>query len=234
MRFVSFAFASFFMVVISALITGCATFGGGQVSGVNWALAKNGGRVTAFSEEPDHPASALIDGVTSSDEWDKGGGWQAPIVLVQETSRSVRAAREEQERNWVIIELPQPVTVNEVRIYTIDSEKYPARDYGVRDLLVQYELQTASKEMIWANVKRPGKSIGDQDNVVRGNVSGVVRVRFEPVTTQRIRLLIFSTNDLARAESAKSKEGIIRLTEVEVYGLGKQKSRDQLEELFER
>lgn len=230
---------TFFGICLIAVLTismsGCATIGGGQVSGVNWALAKNGGRVSAFNEEPEHPVSTLIDGVTSSAGWDQGGGWQATLTKSFGGRQSARAVRDEEERNWVIIELAQPVTVNEVKIYTIDSEKYPAKDFGIRDVLVQYELKTAGNELIWANVKRPGKGIGDQDDTIRGNVSGVINVRFEPVYTQKIRLLIFSTNDMARSEgSSKSLEGVIRLTEVEVYGSGKMKERDKLDALFEK
>lgn len=224
-----------FIVILALSLNGCATMGGGQVSGINWALAKNGARVSAFNEEPEHPASTLIDGITSSAGWDQGGGWQAPLTKSFGGRQSARTVRDEEERNWVIIELAQPVTVNEVKIYTIDSEKYPAKDFGVRDVLVQYELKTASNEYIWANVKRPGKGIGDQDDTIRGNVSGVINVRFEPVYTQKIRLLIFSTNDMARAEGgSKSLEGVIRLTEIEVYGSGKMKERDKLDELFEK
>jgi hypothetical protein len=231
MRFTSFILVCFSTAILASLL-GCAVFGGGQVSGINWALEKNGGRVSAFSEEPDHPASKLIDGTTSSEGWDQGEGWQASITAAGR-ARGRQARRDEQERNWVIVELAQPVLVNQVKVYTIDSEKYPARNFGVSDLLIQYELETASKDMIWVNTERFGKKIGDQDNTVRDNVRGVIDVKFKPVNTQRIRLLIYSTNDLAQTESGESREGTIRLTEVEVYGTGTPEGRDELEMLFE-
>ena len=195
MRSTSFMLVCFSAIILVSVL-GCTSVGGGKISGVNWALAKNGGRVNVFSDDPDHPASMLINGVTSSEGWDQGEGWQAPITI-NPRSRSRRNRRSEEESNWVVIDLAQPVTVSNVKIHTIDSEEYPAKDFGVSDLLVQYELETASKEMIWATVDRYGKKVGEKDNIVRNNVNGVINVRFPPVNTQRIRVLIYRTNDLS-------------------------------------
>jgi len=43
---------------------------------VNLALASNGAKVTVSQENPDRPATNLIDGITSSDNWDQNGGWE--------------------------------------------------------------------------------------------------------------------------------------------------------------
>jgi len=233
MRFKTSILASFSTIILASLL-GCASFGGGQISGINWALEKNGGRVSVFSEEMEHPASTLINGITSSEGWNQGEGWQAQITRGSGGGRrSSTARRDEQERYWVIIDLSQPVTVNHVRICNIDSEEFPAKDFSVSDLLVQYELETASKDMIWANAEKFGKGIGDQDNIIRDNVSGVLDVRFQPVNTQRIRVLIYGTNDMERTEDdSRAREGLIRLTEIEVYGTGKQAARDDLETIF--
>ena len=106
MRFTGFIAVCFPIVIVASLL-GCASFSGGQISGINWALEKNGGKVTAFSEEADHPASALINGITSSEGWSEGEGWQAPIIVTG--SRQRDSGRSEQEKNWLIIELAQPV-----------------------------------------------------------------------------------------------------------------------------
>lgn len=233
MRFAGFTLVCFSTIILVSIL-GCATFGGGQVSGINWALAKNGGRVSAFSEESDHPASTLNNGITSSDGWGQGEGWQAPITTTSGAGRGRQARRNEMERSWVIVELAQPVTVTNVKIYTIDSEEFPAKDFGVSDLLVQYEMETASKEMIWVSADRYGKGVGEQDNIIRDNVFPVIDVKFSPVNTQKVRILIYRTNDLARVEGATAREGMIRLTEVGVYGMGKFEGRDELEMLFEK
>lgn len=233
MRFAGFILVCFSTVILASLL-GCASVGGGQVSGINWALAKNGGRASAFSEEMDHPASTLVNGVTSSDGWDQGEGWQASIIAAKPGGRRSRDARRmEMERNWVVIELAQPITVNQVKVHNIDSAEYPAGDFAVSDLLVQYEMETASKEMIWVGTEKLGKGIGEQDNIIKDNVASVINAKFKPVRTQRIRLLIYGTNDLKRTEDGSASEGTIRLTEVEVYGTGKHKGRDELETLFE-
>ena len=69
-------FACFSTLVLSSIL-GCAFLGGGQASGINWALKENGGKVTAFSDGKNHPASTLNNGITSSENWDQGEGWQA-------------------------------------------------------------------------------------------------------------------------------------------------------------
>ena len=229
MRFKYLALVCIILITASFMM-GCASVGGGQISGVNWASAKNGGRVSASSEEPEHPASTLINGVTSSEGWDQGEGWQAQITAG--LTRTTREQKDEMERNWAEVELSQPATVNEVKIYTVDSQKYPAIKFGVSDLLVQYQMQTTSKELMWVNAKRPTKGLGEQGEAIKGNTKGVISVRFEPVLTQKIRVLVFGTNDMARTEDGKSREGTIRLTEIEVYGSGKQKERNQIDDLF--
>ncbi len=231
MRFTSFMLVCFLAVVLVSVL-GCASFGGGKISGVNWALAKNGGKVTTFSEELDHPASTLINGVTSSEGWSQGEGWQASFSTGSR-GRSRRNRRSAEESHWITIELAQPVSVNNVKIHTIDSEEYPAENFGVSDLLVQYEFETASKEMIWANADRYGKKVGEKDNIVRNNANSVINVRFSPVNTQKLRILIYRTNDLATiSETNRAKQGIIRITEIEVFGMGRRKDRDELDVLF--
>ena len=43
---------------------------------VNYALPENGAVVSVSEDNADYPASALTDGVTSTENWDKGAGWQ--------------------------------------------------------------------------------------------------------------------------------------------------------------
>ena len=232
MRLTSFILVCLSTIVLASFL-GCATLGGGQVSGINWALEKNGGRVTVFSEDPDYPAAKLIDGVTSSEGWSQGEGWQAPITLAS-SSRSRDARRNELQNNWIEIELANPAVVNHVVIHTVDSEEFPARDFGVSDLLVQYETETALKDKIWVNAERYGKGVGERDNIIRDKVRGVIDVRFKPATTIRIKVLIIRTNDLKQVEGAgKTKEGIARLTEIQVFGTGSIEGRDELDVMFQ-
>jgi hypothetical protein len=42
---------------------------------VNYALSENGAVIEVSSDNPEHPASTLINGIVSSDGWDSGEGW---------------------------------------------------------------------------------------------------------------------------------------------------------------
>lgn len=230
MRFTGFVAVCFSTIALVSFL-GCAAMGGGQISGINWALAKNGGTVETFSDQPEHPAAALIDGVTSSAGWNDGAGWEAPLIVAGTRRRG--AGRSEQERHWVVIDLAQPTTVNNVKIHTIDSEEFPAMTFGVSSLVVQCEVISILKEKLWIDAETFGRGLGEDGSVIKDNVSGVINVRFEPVSTQRVRVLLYRTNDLARSETdSKSLTGTIRITEIEVYGMSRQKDKDELENLF--
>jgi hypothetical protein len=51
--------------------------GGLEAKGlINLALASSGARVVVSQDNPDHPASTLINGITTSDNWGQGEGWE--------------------------------------------------------------------------------------------------------------------------------------------------------------
>jgi hypothetical protein len=43
---------------------------------VNYALEENGAIIEVNHDNAEHPASTLINGITSSDEWYSGEGWE--------------------------------------------------------------------------------------------------------------------------------------------------------------
>ena len=52
--------------------------GGLEAKGLtNLALASSGTTVIVSQDNPDHPASTLINGITSSENWDQGEGWES-------------------------------------------------------------------------------------------------------------------------------------------------------------
>lgn len=139
---------------------------------------------------------------------------------------------------WAIVQFAEEELVTRVIVHTVDSEKYPASQYGISDFAVQYWTPHANA---WKSVDRIGKKIGEQHNSIRNNTEGRVTVRFKPVRTSKIRLLIRLTNDTetyAKRRSVgfvrgmysrirlRSMRGTIRLTEIEIYGLEK---KDELE-----
>jgi ketosteroid isomerase-like protein len=126
---------------------------------------------------------------------------------------------------WVVVELPEEELITRVIVHTVDSEKYPARNYGVRDFGVQFWTPQAGG---WQNVERFNKKVGDQHDSIRNNKKGRVPVRFKPVRTSKIRLLVRWTNDAKNYKKTyynRYVQGTVRLTEIEIYGLEK---RDEI------
>ena len=134
---------------------------------------------------------------------------------------------------WAVIQFAEEELVTRVIVHSVDSEKYPASQYGISDFAVQYWTPHVNG---WKHVDRIGKKIGEQHNSIRNNKQGRVVVRFKPVRTSRIRLLIRLTNDTETYDkrrsvgfvrgiysriSLRSMRGTIRLTEIEIYGLEK-------------
>jgi hypothetical protein len=237
---------------------------------VNYALPENGAVIFVSQDNSDHPASTLTDGVVSSENWDKGDGWEVrfdgeyeyggymevgereQLAALNMGGRATRqrdnanqtdysrdlyggglASNTSSEVGWVIIQLTEEELVTRVIVHTVDSEKYPANQYGVSDFAVQYWTPHAHG---WKSVDRIGKKIGEQHNSIRNNKQGRVAVRFKPVRTSRIRLLIRLTNDTETYDRRRSigyvrgmlsrirlrsMRGTIRLTEIEIYGLEK-------------
>ena len=134
---------------------------------------------------------------------------------------------------WAVIQFAEEELVTRVIVHTVDSEKYPASQYGISDFAVQYWTPHANG---WKSIDRIGRKIGEQHNSIRNNKEGRVVVRFKPVRTSKMRLLIRLTNDTetyAKRRSIgythgmlsrirlRSMRGTIRLTEIEIYGLEK-------------
>ena len=58
---------------------------------VNYALSENGADIEVTSDNPEHPAYTLINGITSSDEWSSGEGWELQYTRsIQRTSSLLR------------------------------------------------------------------------------------------------------------------------------------------------
>ena len=135
---------------------------------------------------------------------------------------------------WAVIQFAEEELVTRLIVHTVDSEKYPASQYGISDFTVQYWTPHANA---WKPVDRIGKKIGSQHNSIRNNKEGRVVVRFKPIRTSKIRLLIRLTNDTETYATRRSfgyvrgmfsrirlrsMRGTIRLTEIEIYGHEKQ------------
>jgi len=222
---------------------------------INLALVSNGTKVTVSKDNPDHPSSTLINGVTSSENWDNGEGWElkcdnVPIINYNNYDQSMqnplnpnRTPEPDDSLNygirvqasngiasplgWVVIEFPEKKTVNRMIVYTIDSEKYPANKFGVSHLVLQYwtEATLESEVTGWKVIDLIGNAKGKTGNIIRDNKNGVIPIRFQPVKTQKMRLAIWWTND-SKLHSHQYITGAIRLVEIEIYGYEGEKSKN--------
>ncbi|GAA2756096.1 hypothetical protein GCM10009872_14560 [Actinopolymorpha rutila] len=148
--------------------------------GANLAISST---VSASSTHPNFKACGAIDGDSNSDHWQTTTGWN------DGTSRVFP--------DWLAVTFAQPHQVSRVDMRTLNSTRYPATRYGLRDWDVQ----------VWDAGANGGS--GDWRTVasVRGNTTGVVSSTFDPVSTTAVRIFIIASNDATYS----------RIVELEVY-----------------
>ena len=61
---------------------------GGTENLVNYALAENSATVEVCHDNSEHPASTLINGITSSDSWVAGEGWEYAFSKIRVKRRT--------------------------------------------------------------------------------------------------------------------------------------------------
>ncbi len=140
--------------------------------GTNVAHLSNRSVATASSEySVDYPAQSVIDGDRTGFYWGCGGGWMD--------------ATPGEYPDWIQIDFDSDYEIGVINVYTVqdNTSVEPTLDmrfstYGIRDFDVQYWDKSQSK---WVTV--PGGS-------VRGNNKVWNRFKFEPVTTDKIRVVI--------------------------------------------
>ena len=157
-------------------------------SRVNWALAANGGVMTASSTiNASYPPSGANDGNRSGSNWGAGGGWN------DATANSWG--------DWLQVDFGTARTVAEVNVFMIqDNYQNPVQpteamvftQYGLTDFEVQY--WTGST---WEAV--PGGSVSGNNKVWR-------RFTFTPVSTSKMRVVVSS-----------ALQGYSRIVELEAY-----------------
>jgi hypothetical protein len=77
------------------------------------------------------------------------------------------------------VQFPAATTVGRVDVLTLDSARYPAARYGLRDWDVQVQVGGQ-----WQTVAQ-----------VRGNVAGTVSSTFPPVTAEAVQVVALASND---------------------------------------
>ena len=121
---------------------------------------------------------------------------------------------------WLEVQFSGPKMINRVTIYTLDSPKYPPAKYGIREAWLQLW-----KEYGWTNVGEvKDGDIVSRVNLDREPVGGKIAFRFDPTKTDKIRLVIFQSNDIevmggSRSDETKTEKSVARVVEMEATGL---------------
>ena len=152
-----------------------------KIDFVNCALSSKGATAESPDNNPDHPPSAVIDGDTSSLSWDNGGGWEGSLSYLR--------SKVPLKRSYIQINLPDKRQVKKIVVYTIDSAKYPASEYGLRSYNLEYWLSNG-----WKMLDIAGKR--DKRFTVKNNVSGEITHNIKgEVITDKIRLIPLLSSD---------------------------------------
>jgi F5/8 type C domain-containing protein len=149
-------------------------------TGGNLALRRP---VTASSTvtSGNYPPCSVVDGDATSDDWAGGNGWNDGTSRVWPDT--------------IDIDLGGPQQVARVDLHTLNTERYPASSYGLRDWDVQVRVDGQ-----WQTVAS-----------VRGNTSGTVRSDFAAVTGDAIRISTLASN---------GNNDYSRITEIQAFGPG--------------
>ncbi|WP_199435451.1 glycosylhydrolase-like jelly roll fold domain-containing protein [Qaidamihabitans albus] len=140
----------------------------GQSVSVRLAVGDNlvrGAQVSASSTHNSHSAPSVVNGTTDSTNWGVGDGWNDNTIHAFPDWVTARMACEQQ--------------VGRVDVYTLDSARFPASRFGIKDFDVQVRDGDA-----WRTVAE-----------VRDNTQGLISTTFTPVTTDAVRLVVHSAND---------------------------------------
>lgn len=213
------------------LFSGCAVIqklGGSGASEdfANYALASNGGTVSASNYTPGYNPFTAINGITSSERWDEGEGWECKFERrrprVGGWSRLDPRTTLDFGSAWLEVQFNGQKLINKVTIYTLSSTRYPAARYGINDAWLQLW-----KEHGWTTVGEiEGGSMVSRVNLQREPVGGIIVFKFEPTKTDRIRFVVFRSNDAEPIverwdEETRIERSVARVVEIEATGLEK-------------
>ena len=178
---------------------------------INFALSRNGATTDSSQAVPNHRAEEVIDGDTTSETWDEGSGWGSSLEHLRTSDLN--------KRPYVSVTLVKPVDIRKFVIWTIDSEKYPAPQFGLKDYRIEYWHGTG-----WGLI--PSGDTKDKQYTARNNTKGkrVHEIR-QRLIASKIRLVPVSSNDTVRnyqhmagKRPVYEVEGIARVMELEVWG----------------
>lgn len=182
---------------------------------INFALHRNGATVDASQSVANHRPEEVIDGDTNSETWDEGSGWGCSLEHLRTSDLN--------KRPYVSVELAKPVDIRRIVMWTIDSEQYPATQFGLKDYRIEYWHGTG-----WGLI--PSGDTKDKQYTARNNTKGM-RVHTvgtfgrQRLIASKVRLVPVSSNDTVRnyqhmagKRPVYEVEGIARVMELEIWG----------------
>lgn len=187
-------------------------FSSPQVELINYALSNNGAIAESPDNNPEHPPSEAIDGDTSSLDWDNGGGWEGNLSYLR--------SNEPLKRSYIQINLSEKRQVKRLVVYTLDSPKYPASEYGLRAYSLEYWHGTGWK-MVDIVTDKPDKRFTLKDNVL-GKIEHEIK---GDLVTDKIRLVPLLSNDTEKeydltafgGKSIYNISGSAKVIEIQVW-----------------
>lgn len=177
----------------------------------NFALSRNGAIAEASQSVPNHRPEEVIDGDTTSETWNEGSGWGSSLEHLRTSDLN--------KRPYIAVTLAKPVDIRKIVMWTIDSEQYPAPQFGLKDYRIEYWHGTG-----WGLI--PSGDTKDKQYTARDNTKGkrVHEVR-QRLIASKIRLVPVSSNDTVRnyqhmagSRPVYEVDGIARVIELEVWG----------------
>lgn len=203
---------------------GCSIFGNLGGEQINFALAKNGATVNASNYTPGRDPYTVINGITSSENWDNGEGWECRFTRRRPEgggwSRLDPRTIMDYGSAWIEIQFKGEKMINKVTVYTLDSAKYPASRYGIREAWLQ-----VWKEYGWTNVGEiQGGNVISKSSLDRKVAGGKIEFKFNLTKTDKIRLVVFQSNDVSVegggwASDRKNEISVARVIEIEATGV---------------
>lgn len=180
---------------------------------INYALSSRGATAESPDNKPEHPPSEVIDGDTSSLDWDNGGGWEGNLSHLRMAQTL--------KRSYVQINLPERKQIKKIVVYTIDSPKYPADKFGLHSYRLEFWHGTGWEMVDIADYSR------DKQYTIRDNKAGkIVHNLTGELTTKKVRLVPVLSNDTKKEYSLTGfggravydVSGAARVIEIELWG----------------
>ncbi len=221
----------FCLAVILVTLSGCAVVQklgrlGSTGEPVNYALDSNGAVVFASNFTPGHDPYTTINGVTSSEGWDDGEGWECRFTRRRRErdgwSRTDPRSMIESGAAWLEVQFAGPRSINKVNVYTLNSDKYPVGHHGIKEAWLQLW-----KEHGWSTVGEiKNGNVASRTSLERRPAGEKMVFRFDHTETEKMRFVVFRSNDVKTIGQGwqtdrRTENSVARVVEIEATGIGK-------------